>query len=329
MPQPTAPTRPPPTCPPCPAAARPMRAALLALGLACLPASGQTQEALSIEAIEQNAGDALAVLGMAALPSETASALSVNGGINGAGDTQFRTSQLGGGDTIDGTPIYLEGYIGWNSYDPVYVFSKGEEKSKDRVTWQGVAATGGIGWDFPLSDSLTFRPILNASLGNITSQSEVPEGIGNEIASLLDSGLTVGGLGASAVLAYHDTWRQTWEVDATLRQTQLYLTPIAGDKDVVGDAHAWATGLWSRLRIPTGFSAFQRPLRSVSEFSLGQFGGDQGEVLDTTWLMQAGVGAEFDLAETTVPFVSRARLMLRYTRGDRLQGLSLGFSADF
>jgi hypothetical protein len=306
------------------------RAAVAAAVLAGLLAGAGRADPLprSAEAeIRARAAGALAVLGLAAIPSETARTLSFIGG----SDSPFRSAQFGGGSTWRDGPLYLEGYLGWNAYDPVFVFSGGAEASTTlEAQWKSVAFTGGVGWDVPLDADVTFRPILTLTLGNITSDTAGPgEGLAEEILSFLDGGMTVGGLGAALMLEYSHSFSGGWKLDGTLRHSQLYLEPVGGDREVVGHAEAFTTALWGRVTVPTRLRLAGHPLRAVGEASIGHYGGDQAEVLDTTWLFQAGAGAEIGLEEAGLGPVRTGRIMLRYTRGDRLEGLSLGLSASF
>lgn len=302
-------------------------AALTAVLLLAVPvAAQQSSDGTSIEA---EAAGALAAFGLIAVPSEAASAISFESGVDQRKGARFRSSQIGGGFSPDDGPLYFEGYLGWNTYDPVFVFSGGQDTSSVRAEWRSVALTGGVGWNFELDHGVIFRPIFNVSLGNITSEERKSDGLAGEIGSFLGGGMTAGGVGGSLVLASNRVWRNGWETDATLRHSQLYLKPIAGDSDVVGSAKAFTTALWTRLRTPTEYTAFGYPVRSVSEFAIGSYSGDQDEVLDSAWLMQIGVGAELDLEESTLPWISSGRLMLRYTRGEHLDGVSFGFGVSF
>ena len=102
-----------------------------------------------------------------------------------------------------------------------------------------------------------------------------------------------------------------------------------GIKDVVASAQAITTGLWSRLRVHTGYKAFDRPVRAVGEFSLGYYGDDQREIFNTPWLVQIGFGGEIDVSKTKIPWVTTSRLMLRYTKGENLEGFSVGLAVSF
>jgi hypothetical protein len=286
-------------------------------------------------AIEKRAAGALAVLGLSAVPSETASTLSLDTGRGSARGNDFQAGQLGGGFTWSETlPLYLEGYIGWNRYDPVFVFSQGAEQRRTEAKWNSFALSGGIGWDFSLSEHVVLRPMALIALGEVVSDAAlgaffVGRKLGVETDFLIDGGLTAGGLGGALTLAYNERWDNDWEVDLTLRYTNLHLEPIGGDKDVVGSATAQTTALWSRLRVPTGYRAFDRPVRVVGEFSIGHYGGDQEELFNTPWIAQVGFGGEIDVSKTRIPWVTTARAVVRYTKGEDLEGISLGFAVSF
>jgi hypothetical protein len=304
-------------------------AALLAGTLGAGPASAQES------AIEQRASGVLTLFGLAAVPSETASTLFLDTGQNGGTGTDFRSWQLGGGFTVSDTfPLYLEGYLGWNRYDPVFIFSDGAQRRRVPAHWNSLAASGAVGWDFDLTGSLVLRPMALLALGTVASDVAVGSALLNrrfdtEIEFLKDGSLTAGGLGAALALAYNRRWDNDWEADLTLRHTRLHLRPVGGDKDVVGEAQAFTTGLWSRLRVPTGYRAFDRPVRLVGEFSMGHYGGDQEEIFRTPWLAQVGFGGEIDVSRTGIPWVTTARLVARYTTGENVEGFSVGLAVSF
>lgn len=284
--------------------------------------------------IRNQAEGALSVLGMAALPSETASTLVLDTGGDSDERFDFRQGQLGGGFRVsEGFPLWLEGYLGWNRYDPTVVLDDGAPRRLP-LKWTSVAATGGIGWEFDLNEHWTFRPQAHLALGRV--QSDVSVGaqvVGNRLGLdpefLRGGGVTAGGYGGSATIVYNQRWENDWEADLTLRHTHLEFQPIGHDRDLLAEADAITTALWSRLRVPTGLELFNRPVRSVYEVTGAYLSGDQAEVLDTDWLAGVGFGGEIDLAETWVPWVTTTRLMMRYTVGDELEGFSIGLAASF
>jgi hypothetical protein len=285
--------------------------------------------------VRQQAEGALAVLGMTALPSETASALVLDSGRDGEEQYDFRQGQLGGGFRVsEAFPLWLEGYIGWNRYDPDVVLQGDDGQERLPLKWTSIAATGGIGWAFDLNDEWTFRPQAHLSLGRVQSDASIgaqviANRLGLDAEFLEGGGVTAGGYGASATLAYNHRWDNDWEADLTLRHTHLRFEPIGQDKELIAEAEAVTTALWSRLRVPTGLELFDRPVRTVYEFTAARLHGDQGEILDTDWLAGLGFGGEIDLERTWVPWVTTTRLMVRYTRGDALEGVSVGFAASF
>ncbi|WP_343504914.1 hypothetical protein [Alloyangia pacifica] len=149
--------------------------------------------------IESRASGALALLGLAAVPSETASTLTLDTGRRPDRGVDFRAGQLGGGFTFsDEIPLYLEGYLGWNRYDPVFVASSGAEQRRLPVNWNSLAASGAIGWDFKLTETLALRPLLMVALGTIASDATlgalyVGKKLDKDVNFLLDGNLTAGG----------------------------------------------------------------------------------------------------------------------------------------
>ena len=286
-------------------------------------------------AIRAQAESALAVLGFATVPSETASALALDTGNNPGRTYDFIAGQLGGGFRWgEDLPIYLEGYIGYNRFDPVLLVTEGARTSALPLKWTSVAATGGVGYEFDLSPDLVLRPLVHVALGRVQSDISVgTQVIANELGidtdAMQNGGLTAGGLGASLALVYNRRWENDYEADISLRYTDIRLQPIAGDRDLVAEAEASTAALWSRLRIPTPWRAFDRPIRTVAEFSASYLPGDQGEIIKEDWLAQLGAGGEIDLKNTWVPWVTTTRLMFRYTWGEQLKGYSLGIAASF
>ncbi|MEM9046213.1 MAG: autotransporter outer membrane beta-barrel domain-containing protein [Pseudomonadota bacterium] len=284
-------------------------------------------------ALRRNAEQALSVYGITAVPTETASTLVLDS--DAAEVNEFRAAQLGGGFALsESFPLYLEGFIGFNRYDPVLLLSEGEDTSELPLRWTTVAATGGVGWQFALTDHLSLLPLAHLSIGRIQTDTSIgAQIIANQLdldTSFIDGGgLTVGGVGGSLSLVYNQRWENDYEADFTLRHTHLHLRPIGDDRDIVASADAITTAFWSRLRIPTGLSLFNRPIRFVTEASGSYLPGDQGRALATSWLLQGGFGGEIDFSETFVPLITTTRLVMRYTRGERLEGFSIGLAASF
>jgi hypothetical protein len=282
-----------------------------------------------------NARGSLAALGIAGLPDDSASAIALQS--TGQSDSfDYKSAQLGGGFRLgENTPLYLEGYIGYNRYDPVLFLSGSGLKSPLPLKWTSVAATGGIGWEFDLSDYWVFRPMVHLSLGRVQSDSSVAaqvisEELGFEDVSFAQSGgIWAGGYGASLALAYRRRWESDQELEVTLRHTELEYRPIGDDKDLLVRSRAANAVLWSRYRFPTGWRLWNRPVRGVTDFSASYLAGDQKYILQTDWLARIGIGGEVDFSETWVPIISTTRIMVRYYEGESVKGYSAGLSVSF
>jgi len=312
--------------------ARALAAALSASLLA--PGVAAAQEASDVigGGVQAHATTALAVLGITAVPNETASTLFLDSG-RGAGTFDYESGQIFGGFTIsDDYPIFFEGLIGGARYTPS-VAVDGED-SVFPIKWTSVAATGGIGYDFKLTDRLSIRPIFNFSLGYVVSDATL---LGKylelkydvDLGDALSDGMAAGGLGGSLMLEYN-LRSEDYDVDITLRHTSMEFVPIAGSGDLEANASAISTTLWSRIRIPIAdWRVMGNPVRSVWEASFSHLPGDQGKALNTEWLGQLGAGIELDSTDTWVPLVTRTRLVARYAFGEELEGYSLGLAVSF
>lgn len=305
------------------------------VGLAS-PAQAQQADGLLSVPVQRQAGGVLALLGISAIPDSTASALNFRVGSGQDNRALFQASQVSGGFTwSEDFPLYLEGSIGYDRYNPDILVIGDGESARLRPKWTGIAATGGIGWDFKLAENLWLRPIANVTLGQVVTDTQyiaqfiadrLPEA---DVHFLRDGGLTAGGLGGSLALVYNRLWDSGVEADAVLRYTDIHLTPIGGDKDVMASASARTLALWSRLRTPNSMTAFGSPLRTVYELSASWLPGDQGEILDTDWLLQVGLGQEIDVRQTRLPWITAGRVVFRYTLGERLSGYGLGLAVSF
>ena len=128
----------------------------------------------------------------------------------------------------------------------------------------------------------------------------------------------------------YELYREAYEVDVELRYTHIRLQSIAGTSEAAkGTADAITLGMWSRLRVPTGYEAFSGPIRAVGELAASSFLGDQKAIMKTPWLGQIGAGIEFDTSTVSWHPVYRTRLMLRYLIGDNLSGYSFGLAMSF
>lgn len=305
-------------------------AVLAALTGATVPgdATAQALRLLGDRSVQEKANGVLQVLGMTAVPDSTAATLQIT--TDATDRPHIVQSQFGGGFTVsDGLPLYLEGFLGYTRYDPTFVFSDGTDTSFVPLKWTGVAATGGIGWDFPLVDNLVFRPMANLSLGYVTSDLNVLLAILDPPGrDFLDGGdLFALGYGGSAMLDY-ELKSPGYDVDVELRYTFLRMTSLPmSSGSVRGEADAQTVALWTRLRIPVGDIA-GRPFRYVFEAAHSEFIGAQRGVLGFDALSQLGLGVEIDTTQDDI-LLTRTRLVGRYVFGDGVEGFSLGLGITF
>ena len=281
--------------------------------------------------IQDRVNGVLTLLSFSVTPDATAGSLSIDSGTTG--DPGIVVGQLGSGFTVaTWFPLYLEGFIGYNRYDPTFVASNGQEERAVPTKWSSLSGTVGAGWDFLVFEDLYFRPIVNLSLGHVESDlSAVARFIEFKTdleIDFLDGGrLNAFGYGGSLMLDY-GRYREAYDFEVDLRYTYIRLESFDSSDGVDGSADAQTVSLWMRWRQPTGLVMFRRPLRYVLEGSNTTYVGDQRGVLGFNYLTSAGVGVEFDFrAYQTI--LTRVRLIGRYLFGENVSGFSVGLSATF
>lgn len=309
----------------------------LAIALSCASAAAQTPPPLSNQArlntsVQSQANAVLAIMSYTTVPDVTTSSLSINNGTTG--NPGFGQTQLGGGFTLSRTfPLYLEGTLALSRYDPTFVATDGATQRLLPVKWNTASTTVGIGWDFPITDELRFRPILNGTVGRVTSDLRVAQTVLNHVADtnlqfLDDGALNAYGYGGSLMLDY-EHYREKYEVDVELRATDIHLRSFGSSSSgVQGSANAQELSLWARYRAPTGLHALDKPVRYVLETAYSQYFGDSSGVLGFNNLTSLGVGLELDSSHYPV-FVTRTRAMVRYVFGHNVHGVSFGFAMSF
>jgi hypothetical protein len=265
-------------------------------------------------------------------PDITTSSLAIeNGSTSNAG---LNLSQLGGGFTWSrSTPLYLEGNAALSRYDPEFTAEVGGEQRAVAAHWESMAATGGIGWDFPLSPHWVIRPILNFTLGYVESELTtlkwwLDQNASGDLAFLDGGRLDVYGVGGSLMLDYA-RFSPAADDDLELRYTNVALRSYgASALGVQGHAQASNASLWARRRVPTGWgSVWDRPLRYVYEAAFTRFFGDENNV-GLTFLAALGLGLELDSSARDY-YVSRARALVRYKVGPDVQGWTVGLAVSF
>ena len=301
---------------------------VLGAAFALVPAFAPGQVVIGGD-VQKRANAVLGLMGYMLTHDVTTGALSISNAATGNPD--FRMTTLGDGITVrEGSPLYLEGTLGYAKYDPTFIASDGVTRVSLATKWETYSATGGIGWNFPMADSLVLRPIFNFSYGRVDSHlSGSGQTASNDELSFLTNGkLEAYGVGGSLELDY-ERYRPGNEVDIELRYTHIHLKSLSGSSTAVeGNADAQSLSLWSRWRAPTGMAMLERPLRYVLEFAYTSFLGDLDGVLGFNHLASLGTGLELDTGAYGI-VVTRARLMVRYQVGEHVRGWSLGLGINF
>ncbi|MFM0644589.1 hypothetical protein PQR14_09670 [Paraburkholderia bryophila] len=282
--------------------------------------------------IQEQANSVLSIMSYTTVPDVTTSSLSINNGATG--NPGFGQTQLGGGFTLGKSfPLYLEGTIALSRYDPTFVATDGAARRLVPVKWDTASTTVGIGWDFRITDELVLRPILNGTIGRVTSDLRIAQALINRAADtnlqFLDNGaLNAYGYGGSLMLDY-EHYRENYEIDVELRATDIYLRSFGSTSAAAqGSSTAQQLSLWARWRAPTGLHALQKPVRYVLETAYSQYFGNSAGVLGFNNLTSLGVGLELDSSHYPV-IVTRTRAMVRYVFGHNVHGVALGFAMSF
>ena len=301
---------------------------VLGAAFALVPALAPGQVVIGGD-VQKRANAVLGLMGYMLTHDVTTGALSISNAATGNPD--FRMTTLGDGITVrEGSPLYLEGTLGYAQYDPTFIASDGVTQVSLATKWETYSATGGIGWNFPMADSLVLRPIFNFSYGRVDSHRS---GSGqtasdDELGFLTNGKLEAYGAGGSLVLDY-ERYRPGNEVDIELRYTNIHLQSFGGSSTAVkGSANAQSLSLWSRWRAPTGMAVLQRPLRYVLELAYTNFLGDLDSALGFNHLSSLGTGFELDTSAYGM-VVTRARVMARYHLGENVKGWSIGLGVNF
>jgi hypothetical protein len=156
----------------------PLRAAVLACRLSCLALAlagsaahaqlGQRAKAIQGIDVQKLANGILGIMSYTVAPDVTTSSLAISN--SATASPGLSMSQVGGGFTLSkNTPLYLEGNAAYSRYDPVFLASDGTTERPVPVKWNSLSATGGIGWDFALSEHWVVRPIFNFTLGYVAN----------------------------------------------------------------------------------------------------------------------------------------------------------------
>ena len=282
--------------------------------------------------MQKLANGIVGIMSYTVAPDVTTSSLSITNGASS--DTGLSMTQLGGGFTWSRSmPLYLEGNAAYARYDPVFVASDGVEDRRVPAEWNSFSATGGIGWDFPLSEHWVIRPIFNFTLGNVVSDLQfgkfwVDNNTNTDLSFLAGGKLKAYGLGGSLLLDYAKFAPEA-DDDLEIRYTNVELRSYGNSTaGVVGHAKAESVSIWARKRVPTGWGVvWDRPVRYVYEVATTRFLGDEIEV-GLTWMSSIGFGLELD-SSALDRWVTRWRAVVRYKFGPDVRGWSLGLAVSF
>jgi len=282
--------------------------------------------------IQKRVNGVLSLMQFALVPDVTTSSLSISEATSG--DPGLKFTQFGGGFTISqSTPLYLEGNASYTRYDPTFVATSGTEERVIPFKWNTLAATGGIGWDFPLAPDWKFRPIFNFTIGQVESDASIAASIieektGRELSFLTGGRMKAIGYGGSLMIDW-ERYRTDYEIDLEIRYSHIKLESLdSTSAGVEGKALARSMGVWGRWRAPTGKTVFDRPLRYVLEVAGSNYYGATGDALGFDRLLSLGAGIEFDSSKYDI-IVARTRFVLRYLVGNNVRGTSLGIAVSF
>ncbi|QWE17217.1 hypothetical protein [Polynucleobacter sp. AP-Nino-20-G2] len=273
----------------------------------------------------------MTVTGYSLTPDVTTGSLSITD--KGGDNPNLQMISLGGGDRISANfPLYLEGTIAVNRYNPTFTDGIGGTGMTVPVHWNGITGTGGIGWDFPLTENLRIRPIANVMLGHVESDLSLAGRYlnnqkGVDLQFLNRGRMNAYGTGGSLMLDYED-YKPEREYDVELRYTNIPINTFDSSTAVQGSADSQSLGLWARARYPTPLTVLERPLRAVFEIAHTEFLGQLRGALGFDSLSSVGTGLEIDRSASD-PMFSRVRLVFRYQFGQNVRGTSIGLAASF
>ncbi|WP_397390292.1 autotransporter domain-containing protein [Polynucleobacter sp.] len=298
---------------------------------ACQYANAQTPlQNAGTNYLKKRADALMTLTGFSLTPDVTTGNLKVT---NSDGKADLQTTSLGGGDRISANfPLYIEGTLAFNRYNPTFTDGVGNSSVNIPMYWNSITGTGGIGWDFPITDQLRFRPIANVMLGHLESDASVATRYINNNRDVnlqfINSGrMNSYGAGGSVMLDY-ENYKPDQEIDIELRYTNIAIQTFASSAAVQGSADSQSLSLWARSRIPTPWMALDRPIRAVFEAANTQYLGNLRGAMGFNSISSVGTGIEIDRSASD-PIFSRVRVVVRYRFGQNVQGTSIGLAASF
>ena len=308
---------------------------LLLLVLLSLAADAQAQltgrGVIGVD-VQKLVNGVLGVMSYTVTPDVTTSSLAINNAATST--TNLGLTQFGGGFTWSkNTPLYLEGNAAYARYDPRFVATDGTQTRVVPVKWNSVSGTGGIGWDFPISEHWVVRPIFNFTLGRVVSDLRIAQwwlqqNTNADLDFLNGSHVDAYGLGGSLMLDY-ESFAPEHDDDIEIRYTKVELHTVhERQESIQGHGIAETASIWARRRIPIDhWMLWDRPVRYVLEGAYTVFLGDQGE-LGLSEMASLGLGLELDSSAYNV-WATRWRAVARYKFGSNLHGWALGLAVSF
>ena len=281
--------------------------------------------------LKKRADAFMTITGYSLTPDVTTGSLSIRN--NGGDNSDLQMISLGGGDRISANfPLYLEGTLAVNRYNPTFTDGIANTSVTIPVHWNSITGTGGIGWDFPITNELRFRPIANVMLGHLESDLSIASRViqnqkGVDLQFLNGGRMNSYGLGGSVMLDY-ENYQPDQEIDVELRYTNIPVQTFDSSTAVQGSADSQSLALWARSRIPTPITLLDRPLRAVFEVAHTEFLGDLRGALGFNSLSSVGTGIELDRSASD-PVFTRIRVVFRYQFGQNVHGTSIGLAASF
>jgi len=281
--------------------------------------------------LKKRADAFMTITGYSLTPDVTTGSLSIRN--NGGDNSDLQMISLGGGDRISANfPLYLEGTLAFNRYNPTFTDGIANSSVTVPVHWNSLTGTGGIGWDFPITNELRFRPIANVMLGHLESDLSIASRViqnrtGVDMQFLNGGRMNSYGLGGSVMLDY-ENYKPDQEIDVELRYTNIGIQTFDSSTAVQGSANSQSLAIWARSRVPTPITLLDRPLRAVFELAHTEFLGDLRGALGFNSLSSVGTGFEIDRSASD-PIFSRVRVVFRYQFGQNVHGTSIGLAASF
>ena len=282
--------------------------------------------------VQKLANGILGIMSYTVAPDVTTSSLAI--GNAATASPGLSMTQVGGGFTFSkSTPLYMEGNAAYSRYDPVFLASDGAAQRPVPVKWNSLSATGGIGWDFQLSEHWVVRPMFNFTVGYVASDLAglkwwLDNNTDLDLSFLDGRRLKAYGLGGALMFDY-EKFAPEHDDDIEIRYTNVALKSYSDTPGgVVGEAKAESASVWARTRVPTGWGVvWDRPVRYVYEAALTEFMGDQRE-LGLKWMASLGFGLELD-SSALERWATRWRFVARYKFGPDVKGWATGLAISF